>query len=191
MVVGVIGSTVVALIAIVAFWPGEKEPVYQGKKLSEWLCVYIVSDGTSEVASNAVLQIGTNGLPWMMKGISYEPARWRVLAAKLPKPFNGVGRYGDGTVRRALALRAFRILKSVARPAVPQLVEWASDAPKNSQRRAYAVLALAGMGNEDEFLQIPRLVRELRSTDAGMRDSASNELMRIAPEMLTNGVSAR
>jgi len=30
----------VAVVAVVAFWPEQKEPEYQGKKLSEWLAVY-------------------------------------------------------------------------------------------------------------------------------------------------------
>jgi len=29
--------SVIAGVAVVAFWPGLKEPEYQGKKLSEWL----------------------------------------------------------------------------------------------------------------------------------------------------------
>jgi hypothetical protein len=33
-------GALVAGVAIVAFWPGEKEPEYKGKKLSEWVAVY-------------------------------------------------------------------------------------------------------------------------------------------------------
>jgi hypothetical protein len=28
---------VVAMVGMVVLWPGEREPEYQGKKLSEWL----------------------------------------------------------------------------------------------------------------------------------------------------------
>ena len=33
----IVGGCIVAAVLIVALWPGEREPEYQGKKLSEWL----------------------------------------------------------------------------------------------------------------------------------------------------------
>jgi hypothetical protein len=174
----------VAIVAAVA-WPRQREPEYQGKKLSEWLYLdTVVTEPGSEAAADAVRQIGTNGLPWMLRHVSVEPGKWRQVVAKFPKPFDQAATWKDGRWERACALRAFQILGPLARPAVPQLTDWANNAPTGSQRRAFAVAALGDMG--PDFLNIPSRVRELNWPDAGVRERATNELMRIAPEMLTN-----
>src|SRR5438067_1105808 len=71
-VIIILAACVLMGIGVVAFWPGEREPVYNGKKLSEWLQLY-GSTGISveqrEQAKVAVRQIGTNALPWLVKWI--------------------------------------------------------------------------------------------------------------------------
>jgi len=70
---------VVALLAAV-FWPKEREPVYQGKKLSEWLARYCVSTDSQvpdRKAEEAILGIGTNALPVLVKWIAREPPDWK------------------------------------------------------------------------------------------------------------------
>lgn len=179
-----LGCGLLALV-VWAVWPRETEPEYQGRKLSEWLYLHtVVTAPGSEAAADAVRQIGTNGLPWMLRHISFEPGQWRQIVAKLPKPLDRAATWKDGTWGRACALRGFQILGPLARPAVPQLTDWANNAPRGSQRRAFALAALADMGSD--FLDIPSRVKELNWPDAGVRERATNELMRIAPEMLTN-----
>jgi hypothetical protein len=74
------------MAGVVAFivWPGEREPEYQGKKLSEWLTLYsqTFSDesGRKEAhasAAQAVRHIGTNAIPYLLKWIRYETPDWR------------------------------------------------------------------------------------------------------------------
>ena len=81
----IIGLTVCVLVGIggVAFWPGEKEPEYNGKKLSEWLRAYelgssnenerLVVDREQKTAADAIQNLGTNALPWLLKRISCTP----------------------------------------------------------------------------------------------------------------------
>src|SRR2546423_4143418 len=80
----------VIAVAAIAFWPGEKEPEYQGKKLSEWLEIYRTNDVAlrnamwepwtaakygpkprvdRDAAAEAVRHIGTNALPWLLATI--------------------------------------------------------------------------------------------------------------------------
>jgi hypothetical protein len=82
-IIGFVALAVVFLIAI-AVWPGEREPEYQGKKLSEWLGAYhrdYSTDAEREAeqrrADYAVRQIGTNGLPYLLQAVSYDAPAWR------------------------------------------------------------------------------------------------------------------
>jgi len=112
----IVAGCVLLACAVWVVWPGQKEPEYQGKKLSEWLYLYVVTHGADEGAAAAVREIGTNGLPWLMRGISIEPGKWRQVVAKLPGPFNRVAWFKDGLMERAEAVGGFRILRYVASP---------------------------------------------------------------------------
>src|SRR5438045_3525167 len=59
-------ALIVAAIAAVAFWPGEKEPEYHGKKLSEWLALEREQPRES---AEAVRAIGTNAIPFLLRWI--------------------------------------------------------------------------------------------------------------------------
>src|SRR6185436_7866661 len=72
-------AVVMAVIVSIAFWPRPKEAEYQGKKLSEWLRA--LRNPESEDATNAVLAIGTNALPFLVKWVQYELPEWREGAA--------------------------------------------------------------------------------------------------------------
>src|SRR5438045_5789104 len=61
--VAVLLVAVIGVIAWEVLLSHEHEPVYQGKRLSVWLRD---SSGTSEL-TNAVRQIGTNGIPTLLK----------------------------------------------------------------------------------------------------------------------------
>ncbi len=74
---GVLAATVIALV-----WPREREPEYKGKKLSEWIILSYQSRVPPETrpidqARDAVQQIGTNAIPFLLQWIRYEPTAWR------------------------------------------------------------------------------------------------------------------
>jgi hypothetical protein len=87
-----------AAIGVVAFWPGEKEPEYKGKKLSEWLNVVATNLSIEDVTAfeehhfaeiksaaslegiGAVRSIGTNAVPWFVKWVERDRPAWRTKA---------------------------------------------------------------------------------------------------------------
>lgn len=97
-----------AVVAVVTalVWPREREPVYKGKRLSEWIkdCPVhsrLVSSARSVVggsqglvpvqaetnvhragAQAAVRAIGTNGLPLLVDWIGYEQPGWKAMLAR-------------------------------------------------------------------------------------------------------------
>jgi hypothetical protein len=62
-------------VGVIALWPGESEPKYQGKKLSEWLALQ--QQRPQEVV-NAIRAMGTNALPFLVKQAEYEIPAWRM-----------------------------------------------------------------------------------------------------------------
>jgi len=75
----VLAVCVLVGIGVVVFWPGEREPEYNGKKLSEWLIYWGKAQSDQQVweVENAVRHIGTNSLPYLIKWMSYEPPAWK------------------------------------------------------------------------------------------------------------------
>src|SRR5689334_15216216 len=115
-------------VAVVVFlaWPRQREPEYRGRTLSEWAFFYFRAaskDGhTSFEAESAFQHIGTNGLPWALKWIQYQPPPWKKklvgITAKLPKPF----RFEDRADELATGAWAYLItLGPRASPAIPEL----------------------------------------------------------------------
>src|SRR4051812_23084651 len=78
VIITILALVLCGVLAVV-FWPEKEkpEPVYKGKKLSEWVRELTVSgirstDKNAEM-HEAILAIGTNGFPFYMKWLSYEP----------------------------------------------------------------------------------------------------------------------
>ncbi len=120
-----IGCGVLAVLVLMIIG-GDREPEYDGKTLSEWLWEHSRGQHTAE-AEKAVNQIGTRALPWLVSWTGYEYPAWKIeldrRIFKMPEPLRGVARR---LVRRnrglqLLGLEGFRILRSRASPAVPEL----------------------------------------------------------------------
>src|SRR5215467_6188162 len=81
-------------IGVVAFWPGEREPEYNGKKLSEWVQPYTwryddLEDTNRQIetkrqaADDAMRHMSTNALHWLVRWIAYEPPSWKTRVQRL------------------------------------------------------------------------------------------------------------
>src|SRR5712691_1235226 len=65
---------------LVAVCRREREPEYGGKRLSEWVLVMRSPGYTTQEspqAEKAILQIGSNAVPYLVKWIRYEPPSWK------------------------------------------------------------------------------------------------------------------
>lgn len=132
-VIVIVAGSAVAVVAVALAFPRDREPEYNGMKLSSWLAIASlgVSAGDSQCAQ-AVRQIGTNALPFLLKWIRYERSPWQdrlltrfdKLAPRLRRSAIRAWLSGERQWLRAHAVEwGFYILGADAAPAIPGLVE--------------------------------------------------------------------
>jgi hypothetical protein len=151
----------VVLAAAAVLWPREREPVYNGRTLSEWIDRYKREprlDGDTlwtREEVEAIRQIGTNALPHSLRWLTQEDGTWResvldragrairplnpTLSAKLTVNYG----YLPGS-NAAKALIVFRLLGPTARSAIPELARLVSRGRPSAGRNAIEALCEVG-----------------------------------------------
>jgi len=186
-------TAVVVVAAVVWLWPREKDPEYQGKKLSEWIDGYQpfspedLSLGYEQPTAVAIRAIGTNGLPFLIKCIKIEnlPAQTKIDTAVMKIvsvnawAFDAYHQLRWGkTFRGPKAIWAFEVLGPQASPAIPELAKIA--AGNNEGIGWQATQALRVIGKD----AVPVLLRLTADAKASVRSSATDGLLDLAPEVL-------
>jgi HEAT repeat protein len=150
-------------IGVVAFWPGEREPEYNGKRLSEWLAI---QNDRPEEASDAIRAIGTNALPVLVSWTEFHVPAWRY---RLARPFSNFPGFiyrdslvnflvsGKAQVRSFNSVFAFRVLGTNASAVIPELSRFVMDA--RNRERQVAAHALAYIGGREA---LPPLLAALK-----------------------------
>jgi len=151
----------------------EREPEYEGKKLSQWVDRY--GESFARIGSNLppleddpIYRIGTNGIPFLLKWLQYEQPAWKrslyhAVNFALDK-VNPDWEITDRWERRANGSGiAFYILGPAGSGVVPELIRLARDptTPPESASRAAGVLQalrLRELAAEQE-----RVLRQMRS----------------------------
>lgn len=146
----VLAACVLVGIGVVAFWPGDKEPEYNGKKLSEWMWVrqHAPSDARLWEAEDAVRHIGTNGLPSFIKWMKYEPPAWKKpllqskLLDELPDPILRL--VFEREFEGLCTLDGFRILAPMTNEVTAELTHVVDTWPSNTWQRGLGALDFLG-----------------------------------------------
>ena len=188
------GCASAALIAMVAF-PTEREPKYGGKRLREWLKLYLqpLDRFTDrQEAAEAVRRIGTNALPWLLKWTDYERPGWKMtLATNPPAAARRPGYFRSAYTRLLngpldeddwLARFGFEILGPQARPVLPEvrrrMADWGRPWRATGAMEVYTEI--------EGPRAVSALVSALVSTNANCRQSAAFCLATLG----TNGAPA-
>lgn len=154
ILVALLGFALVPAV-LAAAWPREKEPEYQGKKLSEWLIAYQGYGRFNSEPTNALHHIGTNALPFLIKWLPYELPKWRnrltlavaELPNSFPRRFLATLVMGQGAIRASVTLAGFRYLGQEAAPAVPAITQLLGDW-NSTQKTDRALMALMLVGKD-------------------------------------------
>src|SRR5579883_1496978 len=154
-----------------------REPSYHGKTLTEWLeeisnsDVHEYTDADPE-AINAIRQIGTRGLPTLLRLLASKDSRlkeWILENRNQPWMINFHLRSADELHNMAVA--GFEILGSKAQPAVPELITLLHDQDRIIRIEASFCLGYVGPAAQ---AAVPDLIKELE------REERDNNL---APEV--------
>jgi HEAT repeat protein len=183
----ILAGCVVCAVIVAAMWPREREPVYGGRKLSEWVSRNSLYYGPGRTgaeehakAEGAIRHIGTNALPWLVKWIRYEPASWerKLSITKLPAwlRFSRVMVWlvNDGAIhRKENAINCIKYLGADATPAIPILVGCLRDSNRTITDAAAGALGALAI---EPYLALPALTNALEAPNARLRRTAARAI---------------
>jgi len=127
-----------------------KEPEYGSRTISEWLLTNRQLDGEAEARRSAVIHMGSNCLPYLIKAIQVEPLDLNGQPSQ-----QQVETWQTNLLRKLNAMDAFLALGPQAAPAIPELVRLSRDgSTENSRLAAISVLEVLGKDGLKAMLEI-------------------------------------
>ena len=180
--------SLVVVLALV-FWPRATcpEPIYKGRKLSDWLIRASKKGQFSGEDTEAIQAIGVKGLPCYLEWMSYEPGALKrgqfQLAAGCEKVLHVDWVPESPEITRAwFAFSAFCQLREDAAPTIPRLVSWATNLStwgsnfySLPSQSAGAIEGLAAIGRP----AVPAFISLVTNRDAGVRAFAISRSQRF------------
>jgi len=168
----------------------EREPIYQGKRLSAWLKAYrlhgLAGVETWQVrqeqqeADEALRQAGTNALPTLLRMLRAQDSALKVKLLRLAARQHVIPiEYVPAEELNYRACCAFGVLRGKARGAVPALIEVVNQNLSHDSQ-CYALSALAYIGPPAREA-VPFLSEWVTNADGSVGSYAANALKAIAP----------
>src|SRR6266699_3025722 len=184
-------AVLLAVIATVAAFMAlrPREPVYQGKRLSEWLEEFS-RRGRGQInrqAENAIRQIGTNALPFLVADLCREDSPHKLALMEWCNKWSSLKfQFKTFADRRGPALMAFYVLGNAgklgpaAKPYQPSIGTWLDSQPDT------AAFALLYIGVEST----PYLTDALSHTNWLVRTWAAVALAKLNLEVQQRGLNS-
>jgi hypothetical protein len=155
-----IALSIAAVVGLLAFFAGDREPRYNGRSLSTWYVLWVKAgeeeddhaDARKTEAAYAIRQIGTNAIPILLKRLRTQYSQglrfylWRTLPARVTDL--RVVSFLLAGPRRAEPTSTFVILGPTAAPAVTELATLfrATNNPDLARSAAYCLAAIGPDG---------------------------------------------
>jgi hypothetical protein len=146
---GLIVGVVLAGMLVLLF-NREREPEYEGKKLSYWVdqvswATHVDEPERYRRASEAISALGTNAIPHLLKWIRYEPPVWKSKSLVVMNKVFRLDLSDSRAARATSTMEAIGALAFHAKEAIPPLAVMANDthAPATASR---AIIALYRLG---------------------------------------------
>jgi hypothetical protein len=183
----IVAACILVGIGVVEFWPSDNEPKYDGKTLSQWLEISRSRryDDRWAQAEDAVRHIGTNGLPWLIKWMSYDRPQWQEKTAQskvwriLPRQLYRL--VYNREYQTIWAMEGFRILAPTSPPVSSELERLMDGLPERPAMRAWVAVHSLGPAGLPIFFNVatncarPALVRCVAIDEIG------KTFFRVAP----------
>ena len=174
----ILAAVFVGAVLAVILWPEEKEPEYQGKKLSYWLFrpprppfSEPAAPAEAIASETALRHIGTNAIPCLLKWLSYEPSPLKKKSSaallRLPARFQPgklIAYLSESDLERKafIAEQGFIMLGPDAWPAVETLNQMAGETKR--QRRTYRSYRARAVLDQMKQRQFEQLETRIRTT---------------------------
>jgi len=164
-------SLLLLLVGTVAWevWR-EREPVYQGKRLSVWLEGPPDADSISPETETAIRAMGTDALPALLNMVRIRNTLFRKVLSGLSGEQNWF-RIHIRPVEEIheMACCGFMVLGPAAKPAVPRLARLLEDKDPEVRCAAAACLGYLGQTSEDAVPELVAYLSQLLRTKTGSR----------------------
>jgi hypothetical protein len=171
-------ALVAVAMACVVFWPrGPREPLYQGRRLGEWIRQKssLVETMTNAHVDNAIRSIGTNALPWLMFELTRPRSKWRAAVNRWVSAAPVAHfRLEVDEERIYMAGLGLRTLGPHAAAALPTLAKYLGDTDCGQT----AAFAMAGIGEG----ALPWLLNAATSTNPAAARHAMDSLEQMPLE---------
>jgi len=205
-------ALVVGVAALVWFCrPREEEPVYKGKPLSYWLIREHLKTSEGDIGPReAILAIGTNALPFVVKWMQYEPIPWESrlmekapvvevfykrrldLAVAAPDDLRVLGATGSNAIPALRALlqatnsysahNAEYCLELIGGPAVPVLMDVVTNHAAYPAVGEWSLMGTMFILGTNSELMIPGLLSCLENGDGDAAMGAAGLLGEIGKQ---------
>lgn len=137
-------AVVAAVLVLAAYVTRPREPVYEGKRLSEWL-EQIRSEDEAEMRHGvaAIRAIGTNALPALMEMLDSRDSSLKLWIQRLPSKQSLITwKMASADDRKVDGLIGLSVLGESSRPALPKMKAlFVADAPGSTWGIACAAIA--------------------------------------------------
>src|SRR5215471_6200396 len=166
-------------LGVVAYqlFRGPREPVYQGKALSEWLQTYNPASPSGrgspawKATDDALRHIGTNAVPFLLKSLRARDSNLKLtLVAWAQKQHVIKIHFVPAAARNIEASRAFIVLGNTAKDAIPDLIK-AYEQTQSVEARSAIEDVFAWVG-PDARPALPLLLRASTNSNNRVRANA-------------------
>ena len=168
-----------AAVATAVWLRPSREPVYEGKRLSEWLDVWmrfpggsLDTNGSFGHVTRAIQAIGTNAIPFLLRDMERKELRWLERAKDRAYNLKVMDETHLRRWRLSRSASGFQVLGTNAAPALERLLVLFDAEGDASDSAVWAVVALGPIA-------VPDLVKRLRATNCVTRERAAFTLRYI------------
>jgi len=164
-----------------------REPVHQGRRLTEWLAELDrhTPDPERQKAEQAIRCIGTNALPHLMRWLQTRDSALKLKMMELAGKQSLIRfPFTTANLRVNRAIAAFRTLGTDAESAIPVLIDWIEgkgSGKMDFRTRMIAISTLRELGPAARHA-IPTLIEALKDNDARGRANAAGALGTIGQD---------
>ncbi|MBI3853044.1 MAG: HEAT repeat domain-containing protein [Verrucomicrobia bacterium] len=123
--------------------PPAREPVYQDKPLTTWLeDLNSTALYTQDSAKAAIREMGTNAVPSLTEMLNAHDSRFKLLLMKLAAKQSLIRvRFRTKDESHLMAIKGFRAIGPLARPAIPPLIGFLNNA-ETANEAAYSLVVI-------------------------------------------------